>query len=528
MQVVVLKHHPERAFSFDVFASVFEELSQRGYFAATLDRGIEHAGWLTAHPLVTQVHMTGGVRTHDAIVWGSTREAQESNKQRGTPVLRKPMSSELGCITPWAVCPGGVWTAEEIDHHAGFLALSFVANNSCNCCSPKLVVLDKDWPQAKAFVSSVRSILGKFPLLPQHYPGTSERYEGFRTAYPSREEIPAPRAPTGPQYTGGPGLPWMLLDLDAGSDPYALLNEAFCPVLGFYHLSCGNDPATYFEELVTFLNESVWGSLSATIIVRDELVAAKPELVDEAIRGLRYGTIALNNWSVSSYELSASCWGGYPGESLSNVASGIGTVGNALLLRNPEKTVMRAPFKHACQRMLLPDGSTVNSAAQLRAIASYTLTPSAVNLTKLLWRLVMDKPKPRPPPPPPNSEQAGILLSRGATTGLFCPRYFVLEGNEFRWYGPARLVRFFFSSAPAPKGEPRGLVRMTGATVKIVPQAADGNLYISVTPAASPAGRGAPPSDSSLERTHEILIAVPPPEDHAAWLGALQRATGAR
>ena len=93
--------------------------------------------------------------------------------------------------------PGGVWTEEELLHHAGLLAMSFVSQNSCNCLAPKLVVLDKEWPQRQAFVDAVHAILRLFPALPPHYPGTTERYEGFRAAYSTRQvSKPSSQPPT--------------------------------------------------------------------------------------------------------------------------------------------------------------------------------------------------------------------------------------------------------------------------------------------------------------------------------------------
>ena len=98
-----------------MYDAILADLIDKGYFWATLDRGLAHSGALCASPLVDAVHMTGGVRTHDAIVWGAPPEVQAKNKRAGTPVLQKPMTSELGCITPWVICdcasfqPGDFW-----------------------------------------------------------------------------------------------------------------------------------------------------------------------------------------------------------------------------------------------------------------------------------------------------------------------------------------------------------------------------------------------------------------------------------
>ena len=95
---------PRSAFCRPVYDAILADLISKGYFWSTLDRGLAHSSALCASPLVDAVHMTGGVRTHDAIVWGAPAEIQSKNKRAGTPALQKPMTSELGCITPWIVC----------------------------------------------------------------------------------------------------------------------------------------------------------------------------------------------------------------------------------------------------------------------------------------------------------------------------------------------------------------------------------------------------------------------------------------
>ena len=82
--------------------------------------------------------MTGGTATHDMIVWGPTAAEQQRRKAAADPLLRVPISSELGCITPWVVFPGAKWEQPELLHHARALAIAFMDNNSCNCLSPKV------------------------------------------------------------------------------------------------------------------------------------------------------------------------------------------------------------------------------------------------------------------------------------------------------------------------------------------------------------------------------------------------------
>lgn len=50
-----------------------------------------------------------------------------------------PITSELGCVTPWLVVPGP-WSEAEVTHHARQLANAVINNCSCNCLAPKVSV----------------------------------------------------------------------------------------------------------------------------------------------------------------------------------------------------------------------------------------------------------------------------------------------------------------------------------------------------------------------------------------------------
>jgi len=386
--VCLLKHHPLRSCSVPYFDEIFADLIEQGFFyACEADTAQSQA--LVHHPLVDRVHMTGGTATHDAIVWGSTAEKRAQNKAANTPVLNKPMSSELGCITPWVVVPGTVWSPEQINHMAGHLVAAFVAQNSCNCLSPKLLVLDADWPQRGEFLDAVRAILRNTNLLPPHYPGTAERYAGFEAVYSDDqlERIDAAAHPGMREHDLGPSLPWLLVQLDENSDPYALEHEAFAPVLGIYTLSAGNDPDVFVDAAVPFLNGSVWGSLSCTLIAHPDLAWGPESAVERAIGGLHYGTVSVNTWTATAYGMSGMTWGAYPGEDLANVASGIGVVRNAYALSGVEKSVLRAPFQCHAQLVIEPSGAIAFGPSQFRAVRQMIVKPGLGSLIKMVCEI---------------------------------------------------------------------------------------------------------------------------------------------
>lgn len=387
--VCLMKHHPLRSFCGPFFEEAFADLIGDGFFFAC-DAGLEESQFLVHHSLVDCVHMTGGVATHDAIVWGKTAEERSRNKDRNTPVLNKPMFSELGCVTPWIIAPGTEWSAAEIQHMAGHLVAAFVAQNSCNCLSPKLLVLDADWPQYQQFCEAVRTLLQQTPHPPIHYPNTIERYDGFVAAYDASkmEQIHGPRHPgmvgEGTQDT----LPWLLIHLDENSPTYALENEAFAPVLAIYTLSAGNNTGAFLAEAVSFVNDSVWGSLSCTLIVHPNVEDGPSSPVEQAITNLRYGSVGVNVWTASVYGMSGMTWGAYPGEELSNVASGRGVVRNSYALRGVEKSVLRSPFWSKTQMVVGPRGDIGISAAQLRAVRRLVVRPGVRSLIKLICQMM--------------------------------------------------------------------------------------------------------------------------------------------
>ena len=391
--VTVLKHHPVRDFSETFYEHLFVDLISDGFFATTLG-DVDISSWLCEHPLVEAVHMTGGTGTHDAIVWGANDDLQAKNKVNNTPVLDKPMTSELGCITPWIICSGTKWTDQELSHHASQLAKAFVSQNSCNCLSPKVVVLDEDWPQSDQFVDHLRAHLKKVKSPPPYYPGSLGRFNGFKKAYSDQalELILTESASSRVDHDLGDPLGWLLVHMDKDSDPYAIQNEAFSPVLAIYKLSGQNQCDIFLPKAVSFVNDEVWGTLSCSVFFHDQLKKQYTETLEVAISNLRYGSVAINLWTSIVYGLDGCTWGAYPGEPLNDVASGIGIVRNAFFIENVEKSVLRSPFVHSAQLILGKDGGDAFSAKQYRAVSKLSLKPSLSNMIKLIWHMIFSKP----------------------------------------------------------------------------------------------------------------------------------------
>jgi acyl-CoA synthetase (AMP-forming)/AMP-acid ligase II/acyl-CoA reductase-like NAD-dependent aldehyde dehydrogenase len=398
--VVLTKHSEVRPYNQQFFEQLFEPLVRAGYVGSLIG-GAAIGAALVSDDRIGHVHMTGGAATHDIIVWGNTPEKRAANRAAGTPVLAKPITSELGCVTPYMIAPAQ-YTTEELAHHARQLAVAFIANNSCNCLAPKLLLLSEGWAQADDFLALLREELGTKPLLPAYYPGTHARYGRIVGEYRKRcnppaataaaaaaaapgpriETIDAPYPP--PEYGDafGPRLPWTLVELptsafEEGADAELLLQtEPFCPILSIGRVPSA-DATEFLARAPVFCNERVLGSLSCTLVVHPSTEAAVPSAVQGALAALRYGSIGVNTWTGIAYSFAGGSWGAFPGEPLAAVESGIGSVRNTFMLDWPQKTVVRSPFvtsEHAgTQRPLMSERKAIATARFLTTGATWDL-----------------------------------------------------------------------------------------------------------------------------------------------------------
>lgn len=66
--------------------------------------------------------------------------------------------------------------------------------------------------------------------------------------------------------------------------------------------------------------------------------------IDAAVADLRYGAIGVTLWHAMSYALASTTWGAFPGDPITDITSGSGSVGNAYLFARPQRSVVRGPF----------------------------------------------------------------------------------------------------------------------------------------------------------------------------------------
>jgi acyl-CoA reductase-like NAD-dependent aldehyde dehydrogenase len=352
-QVVLLKMNPVNGYVGAFLKQAFQPLIRNG-FLAIASGGADLGSYLCQHPDIDTIHITGSDVTHDAIVWG-----QDSTRQ--TPVLTKPITSELGCVTPILVTPGN-WSKSDLKFQARHVASMVVHNASFNCVAGKLLVTAKGWHQREAFLNLVRQELAKVPSRKAYYPGAQQRYQGFLDRYPQAEVFSERTTEV---------VPWTLIP-DV-SDEYALQTEAFCGVLAEVSLE-----ATTGEEFLTkavpFVNDQVWGNLSCILLIDGKTQSKYRQVFEAAIADLKYGGIAVNVWSGILYALPDFAWGAFPGNTLQDIRSGRGLVHNAYLFDHPQKSVVYAPFRILPLPFWFPNHRSLGTLGRLMAELQMNLT----------------------------------------------------------------------------------------------------------------------------------------------------------
>lgn len=322
---VLLKMNPVNEYLGPIFSKALKPLVDAGVLRIVYG-GADVGTYSIHHPKIDEVHITGSAETHDAIVWGASEEERQENRRNGSPILTKRITSELGNVTPWAIIPGN-YSKSQLKFQAENVAASITNNASFNCIATKLIVTSKAWPQRETFLSHVDEALRNTPARHAYYPGAAQRFERF-------SGLSAPSSDS---------LPWTVIrNIDPSTQEHLLKTESFVCVCGEVAMDA-RSPAEFLTRAVEFMNDQVWGTLAASLTVPTEM--RDSDEVAEAIRELRYGTIAINQWSGLSFALVSPPWGAYAGSKLDDVQSGIGFVHNTYMLNHPQKTVLRSPLK---------------------------------------------------------------------------------------------------------------------------------------------------------------------------------------
>jgi acyl-CoA reductase-like NAD-dependent aldehyde dehydrogenase len=372
-RVVILKLNPVNAYLAPLIEKGFSSLIVRGFFRV-VSGGITEGNYLCNHPAVDEIHLTGSDKTFEAIVFGSGPEGAKRKADK-TPLILKKVTGELGNITPIIVVPGP-WSQNDIRKQAEKVTTWLIHNAGCNCLTPRVLVQHKNWPQREAFTEAIGDVMSNLETRRAYYPGAEERHAAFVSAHPEARQF-------GRSSRGY--LPWtLIIDVDPKNTSDICFNtEAFCSLFAETAIEARDTP-DFIDRAVDFVNKTLWGTLTASIIIHpksvlDSDVAAS---LERALMNLRYGTVCVNEWGGSAYNLGLTPWGGCPGHDIYNVQSGTGVTNNALMFNKAQKAIVRGPFIKTPD----PDRATYRHHPELaKRFTYYLASPSAWRIPGIVW-----------------------------------------------------------------------------------------------------------------------------------------------
>lgn len=365
-QVVLLKMNPVNEYVGSFLEKAFEPLIAQGFLRIVYG-GADVGQYLCQHAAIDTIHITGASQTHDAIVWGSTPEEQAHRKAANEPLINKPITSELGNVTPVLVVPGE-WSSAELNFHARNVASMVVHNGSFNCVAAKVIVTAQGWAQREVFLEQVHQQLAKIPARKPYYPGAKARYQVFLDRYPQAQPFGDLTAE----------VPWTVIpDVPPEKGEYALTTEAFCGVVVEVTLEA-TDAAEFLAKAVPFANDVVWGNLSCMVLIDPKTQKRYQSQVESAIADLRYGAIGVNIWTAGTFSIPSLPWGAFPGNPLNDISSGRGIVHNTYFFEHPQKSVLYAPFRLPITPLWFADHRNLQECA--RRYATFLINPSWRNL----------------------------------------------------------------------------------------------------------------------------------------------------
>lgn len=335
--VVLLKMNPVNEWVGPLLERSLSPLISRGYLRLVYG-GAEEGKYVCQHQGINDIHITGSNRTHDMIVWGPPGTERERRMADNDPLLQKPITSELGNVSPVVIVPYQ-YTDEQLHFQAQNVVTMIANNASFNCNAAKLLITSKKWSQRDRFFRMIGQELTRTPTRTAYYPGAFDRYNQLTSGREWVQKF---------GQTSDEQLPWTLIrnvDSERSDDPL-FHTEPFCSLMSETCIGSA-DPVQFLTKAVEFMNGKLWGTLNACIIIHPKLEQdpTVSKVLDRAITDLRYGTVAINHWPAVCYGTGTMPWGGHPSASLKDIQSGIGWVHNSFMLSGIDKSVIRGPIK---------------------------------------------------------------------------------------------------------------------------------------------------------------------------------------
>ena len=367
--VIYLKLNPVNDYLLPIFTQVFEPFITRGFMIIT-QGDMQASKYLTQHDAFQQIHLTGSNYTYENIVYGKVLSEKERSLKTYPKINKKPITSELGNVTPIIVHPGN-WSRSEIRHQAKKIVTAKLNNSGFNCIAAQVIVLPKDWRHTQKLKNDIKHYLKKVGDTTSYYPGSSENLNELIETN-NYEQINNLTCST----------PFLLADLDLEKE-YGN-KEVWSTALYFKELSFSSYE-DFAVKAIDYVNNELWGNLGVTVLIKNFKKGTNKLILKNYVDELKYGTVAINEWSALGFVIPSLPWGGYPGNRDNDIQSGQGYVHNSFLFESPQKGIVYSKFR--ISPLIDPPWFITNRKAHriFKHLTYYQATKSKINLVKLIF-----------------------------------------------------------------------------------------------------------------------------------------------
>ncbi|MCC7397845.1 MAG: aldehyde dehydrogenase [Planctomycetes bacterium] len=304
-RAVLLKPSPLHTPLLPHFVAALRPLVERD-LVRLVPGGAEVAQRLAHDPLVDAVHLTGSATTWLALARDATLQS-------------KHLTAEVGCCTPALVLPA-VFADDELLAIARQLAAYVAINGGATCLAPRVLLTARGWPQHERLLDLLTAELAALPARQPFHPSVREHFA----------------LATGTSAPAGPLPPTLVRDRGDQATTFDGSRELFAPVLREVLLPA--DATDFASAAPAFVRERCFGALSAYVFA-PTTIARRDRGLQELVRALPHGTVAINTWTGLGYGLTTVPWGVPADAALAHGRGSVRTFGRGDL----QRVVLAAP-----------------------------------------------------------------------------------------------------------------------------------------------------------------------------------------
>jgi len=327
--VIYLKLNPVNDYLLPIYEKVFANFISSGYMVVTKGT-TDESKYMVNHKGINHIHLTGSDETYENIVYGK----KLTNKDKKLKTLNKKnkisFSSELGNVTPIIIHPGN-WSNSEIKHQARKIVTAKLNNGGFNCISAQVVVLPEGWKHTNKLMKYIKHYMKNIDDRLSYYPNSIEKLNTLEkdNNYERLNDLSC-------------ATPHLSREIKAYSKFET--SEVWGTSIYFKQVPFNND-LDYAKNVIDYCNNTLWGNLGATVLFKKYNNNKNKPITNLYINELKYGTVAINEWSAIGFIIPTLPWGGFPGNKDNDIQSGQDFVHNSLFFESVENGIVYSRFR---------------------------------------------------------------------------------------------------------------------------------------------------------------------------------------